>query len=181
MTRWFSLDLCPGERREAGKLLVETRGGWRVRRRSFRHTTSKTHAHALHAKDLAKKSPVYLSSDTSTHTLTYTFSPVFISHANVLHVYLFFKHRRKSSASMLRATEYGSSFLHAWETVVSDALSSGIFNVSLWVALHNCICRIRAKTYRADFTGGKTKQNGVIHPCPSLFNSNSNESPWQST
>lgn len=82
----------------------------------------------------------------------------------------------QSPASMLRATEFGSSFLHVWETFALDALSSGICNVSPCVVLHNFISRMHAKTYSADFTGGETKlssegteQNGVIHQCPGLF------------
>ena len=65
MTRWFSLDLCSsGERREAGKLSVETRGGCRVQCLSFLHTRS--YIYSMHC--MLRIWHVPPSTDTNTHT-----------------------------------------------------------------------------------------------------------------
>ena len=145
MTRWFSLDPCSSvERREAGKLSMETRGGCRVQQRRFMHTISKKHTHiyALHAKDMANLSPSSPNSDTSTHTVIYFLYTLY----HPCQYSGWFLHTPYSQKiNHLRAIEFGSSFPQALEMFALDTLS-------LCVALLSFVSRLLTKL--TELTGG---------------------------
>lgn len=77
------------------KITAETRGGCGVQRLRILHNLKRTCSytvHALHAKVLAHPTlpPIHTHWRTDqTQTLTCTFSPVIISHANILDVFKF--------------------------------------------------------------------------------------------